>query len=146
MLVDPKFSHNNPIIGIVAAMHGGPVIPERINKGMYIAGHWNVGDMTVNIRDRWKEKDWVTHDISVPESGVCDSPEQLMKKVDFESIPEPVFISFVRISRDEQPLQGGWRWHKWGEYIGDHEPMHEYLHDERDIFEVYTFSVHELKS
>ena len=28
---------------------------------------------------------------------------------------------------------GGWRWHKWGEYIGKHNPQYEYLDHESGI-------------
>lgn len=38
----------------------------------------------------------------------------------------------------EQPEHGGWRWHKWGPYIGEKQPRCEYLHDEGDdIEEIY---------
>jgi hypothetical protein len=38
---------------------------------------------------------------------------------------------------DEDP--DGWRWHKWGEYVGLHAPQREYLHDEPLIETVYVF-------
>jgi hypothetical protein len=40
---------------------------------------------------------------------------------------------------------GGWRWHKWGPYIGTQEPKCEYIHDEPEIEEVFTYHVYELK-
>lgn len=36
---------------------------------------------------------------------------------------------------------GGWRWHKWGEYIGVHEPQHEYLSYEKGIDYVLSYSL-----
>lgn len=36
---------------------------------------------------------------------------------------------------------GGWRWHKWGEYIGVHEPRHEYLSCEQGIDYVLSYSL-----
>mgnify|MGYP000101825354 CR=1 FL=1 len=59
--------------------------------------------------------------------------------------PVPVFVSFVRIRRDEQSSSGGWRWHKWGKYIGKQKPQCEYIYDEPEIEEVYTFSVYQPK-
>ena len=36
---------------------------------------------------------------------------------------------------------GGWRWHKWGEYIGHHKIKHEYLNDEKGIDFVFTWEL-----
>lgn len=146
MLVDPKFARHDPILAIVAAMNGGGVSPERLGLGLYLAGHWNVGDITDKIRDRWKEEDW-EHEFPFPEYGVADTPQQILEKFpEIESCPEPVFVSCVKIVRADQPIEGGWRWHKWGRYIGDHEPKCEYLaHEDPSIAEVYTFHVHELQ-
>ena len=35
----------------------------------------------------------------------------------------------------------GWRWHKWGEYIGKHTPQYEYLSDEKGIDYVLTWDI-----
>lgn len=40
---------------------------------------------------------------------------------------------------------GGWRWHKWGEYIGVHEPRHEYLSCEKGIDYVLSYSLEIVK-
>ncbi len=78
--------------------------------------------------------------------GVCDSPAQFRETSVWREIVEddrPMALVFVPIRRIDQPLAGGWRWHKWGEYVGTHEPQHEYLCDE-DIDVVYVFSTTEL--
>ena len=36
---------------------------------------------------------------------------------------------------------GGWRWHKWREYIGVHEPRHEYLSYEKGIDYVLSYDL-----
>ena len=36
---------------------------------------------------------------------------------------------------------GGWRWQKWGEYIGVHEPQHEYLSYEKGIDYVLSYDL-----
>lgn len=145
MLVDPQFRSPSGATGLAIALifGDGPLIPERISKGAYLAGHWNVRDLvTGGTRERWREDD--TEWLNIIEYGVCDSPEQAMAYLNLEDRPEPFFVSFVKIRKADQPHSGGWRWHKWGEYIGDHDPRHEYLHDEPDIDEVYTFTVHEM--
>ncbi len=40
---------------------------------------------------------------------------------------------------------GGWRWHKWGEYIGRHEVSHEYLSFETGIDYVLVWELIPLK-
>lgn len=37
------------------------------------------------------------------------------------------------INNHDKSSWGGWRWHKWGEYIGKHNPQYEYLDHETGI-------------
>lgn len=37
------------------------------------------------------------------------------------------------INNHDKSSWGGWRWHKWGEYIGKHNPQYEYLDHESGI-------------
>ena len=37
---------------------------------------------------------------------------------------------------------GGWRWHKWGEYIGKHTPRYEYLDHETGIDFVFVWELY----
>jgi hypothetical protein len=127
------------VLGVVA--EGGPLIPERLDQGLYLAGHWSIEHLT-NVRERWKEK--TPHEpLGFQEYGVCDNPEQAVEKLGLRELPERFFVTFVKIRRADQPADGGWRWHKWGPYIGDKTPTCEYLHDELEIDEVYTFHVYE---
>jgi hypothetical protein len=77
--------------------------------------------------------------------GVCDSPEQLLSIYDFEKDKRKLFICFVEIRRDDQPSDGGWRYHKWGEYVGEQNPQNEYIYYDKHIEKVYTYHVYELK-
>ena len=54
-------------------------------------------------------------------------------------------IGLSTVERDRQPSDGGWRWHKWGEYIGNQNPEHEYLYDDIHIDKVYCFHIYEIK-
>jgi hypothetical protein len=85
----------------------------------------------------WTEAPW-------EEFGVADSPEQVVSAYDLANLPEKVFVSLVKITKADQPAEGGWRWHKWGPYIGVQKPRCEYIHDEPEITEVYTFHICEL--
>jgi len=49
------------------------------------------------------------------------------------------------IRKDLEPTDGGWRWHKWGEYIGTQNPQMEYIHDEPEIEKVYVYHIYELE-
>jgi len=79
--------------------------------------------------------------------GVADNPEQVLKhfKTVINNPDVEVVISFTPIYKSEQPEDGGWRWHKWGTYIGDHEIQHEYLYDEEGIEKVLVYQVYPVK-
>jgi len=54
-------------------------------------------------------------------------------------------VFFVHVAKDPTNSGNGgrWRWRKWGEYIGDHQPQCEYLDDEEGFSGgVYTAAVH----
>jgi len=78
--------------------------------------------------------------------GVCDSPEQVLERWPaLAEDPRRFIIFFGEIRKDEQPKHGGWRWHKWGEYIGTKNPQYEYLADEEDIDSVLIFQIIQFK-
>ena len=79
--------------------------------------------------------------------GVCDYPEQVLEKFPkLAEDPRRFMITCQRVTKSSQE-DGGWRWHKWGEYIGDKNPKSEYLKDEDDsISEVYIFHVLQLRT
>jgi hypothetical protein len=84
--------------------------------------------------------------------GVCDnasqaldyydslysSHEDYMKDKSFVILLTPMF-------RESQPEYGGWRWHKWGQYIGKFKHKREYLYDEKGIDYIYCFNILEVK-
>lgn len=146
MLVDVEFkTSDSGLLSILEIISdgGGPVIPERIGKGLYVSGHWSVEYLGVPVRKRWAENGVAALDFD--EYGVCDTPEQVVNRFHLESRPEKFFVSFVKIDRAAQPQDGGWRWHKWGPYIGTREPRCEYIADEPEIESVYTYRIYELR-
>ena len=72
---------------------------------------------------------------------MCDSLEQLRDTKIYAGLvsdPGPVVLVLTPVRKcDEDP--DGWRWHKWGEYVGLQDPRCEYLHDEPMIELVYIF-------
>lgn len=66
--------------------------------------------------------------------GVCDSPEQFISlfRDTLEADERTFVVSFAHIKKKPENAGkgGGWRWHKWGPYIGSGKPEYEYLDDE----------------
>jgi hypothetical protein len=78
--------------------------------------------------------------------GVADNIEQIKKRYkDQIASDAPIVISVTEMCKENQPADGGWRWHKWGEYIGTREPQCEYLYDEPEIDSVFVFHVYSIK-
>lgn len=79
--------------------------------------------------------------------GVCDKPEQFLSKykTNLENDSRNLFIVFEHIDKASQPASGGWRWHKWGPYIGTGKPKCEYLYDEEGFDNgVYLYCVYKV--
>lgn len=66
--------------------------------------------------------------------GVCDTPEQFIAKFGdrLKASPLTYCVGFSLIEKDPENRGkgGGWRWHKWGPYIGTGSPQCEHLDDE----------------
>lgn len=80
--------------------------------------------------------------------GVCDTPEQLVEKYPgLVRAPGHHIVAFTHVAKnpDNANLGGGWRWHKWGPYIGEGEPTMEYLDDEPGFDDgVFVYHIYEL--
>lgn len=116
--------------------------PNELRPGIYevrLSG-WSSRD-----RDEWVDDPTVD---GVFAFGVCDSVEQLLQRCpSLEADPIRQFsVTLLEITRADQPSDGGWRWYKWGEYIGTNQPRHEYLYDEEGIDRVLCFSIHERRA
>lgn len=78
--------------------------------------------------------------------GVCDNYQQILERdnrvKNLIKLPEEFIIVLCEIKKEDQPEDGGWRWCKWGEYIGNFEPTEEYLYDEEEISSVYVYNVY----
>lgn len=84
--------------------------------------------------------------------GVADSLEQIKEyfKEEIEDLNRNFIITIAGVyqDKDNKGKGSGWRWHKWGEYIGKLNPQYEYLDDEDfgDDFEcVICFHLYEIK-
>lgn len=81
--------------------------------------------------------------------GVADNIAQIQEYVKEQEAKGYDFgkcvINIRPILRKHEPAQGGWRWHKWGSYIGNFKHCCEYIHDEEGIEMVLCFSILPLK-
>ena len=82
--------------------------------------------------------------------GVADNIEQIKKYLKkYIDVPDEKYIIAVTPVFQHKGEADGWRWHKWGPYIGTLNPQCEYLDDEDfgDDFEyVLCFELYKVKS
>lgn len=81
--------------------------------------------------------------------GVCDSPEQFLEKFRRLLMEHPaclaVFFTHVAKNPENANMGGGWRWHKWGAYVGEGDPKCEYLDDETGFENgVFVYHIHDI--
>jgi len=78
--------------------------------------------------------------------GVCDNHRQILAHYpELQGCTDRNFVVFMTpIIKAEEPEKEGWRWHKWGSYIGEYEPRCEYIHDEPEIEKVYVYHIYEV--
>lgn len=113
----------------------------HLEKGIYYTLSGNFRDIFFEeTKDRmgceneyWYNLDYETGKFTNA-YGVADNLEQI-KQYFVEQISHPTEKYFIAVSRVYQEKEnagkgGGWRWHKWGPYIGELEPKFEYLDDE----------------
>lgn len=83
-------------------------------------------------------RNWVAY-------GVCDDYTQVVTHhADILQSADKYVVHIVCIDKKYEPETEGWRWHKWGEYIGIHEPTTEYLYNEPHIDRVYVYSIYKI--
>lgn len=78
--------------------------------------------------------------------GLCDTPEQLLEvfpHLDGDDVPR--FITVNGVLRKHQPSSGGFRYHKWGQYVGKQKPRSEYLYDDKHIDMVVNFHIYRVE-
>lgn len=133
--------------GIMAIMDaiGQGGIPIEVETGIYLTNSFSLGNDIRNLENEYFS--FESDEEYLGPYGVADSIEQVKNKyAKWLNDPELNFcISFTEIKKSEQEPEGGWRWHKWGEYIGNKDPQHEYLYDEGDdIQSVFVYHVYQL--
>jgi hypothetical protein len=70
----------------------------------------------------------------IPMYGVADNIEQIKslykKQIDDPATKWVITLTPVSQNKEKKGKKDGWRWHKWGSYIGILKPQCEYIDDE----------------
>ena len=164
-LIEPSKPANNPIGALREELQVRS--PELLAPGIYRPGldfnfDWDLraAGYTLNdypFRDVWRamydlepgsDAQIAAREAAIAapaDYGVADSWEQIVERWPELLTDERRFvIGMTEVRRVDQSSEGGWRWHKWGEYIGTREPTTEYLADETCIESVWTFHIYEV--
>jgi hypothetical protein len=154
MLVDEPLvvrASFDPILMIIGAVGNRAVLPEHPRTGVYVVGHFGSSDFLSGYESYPNLSDVLLDpghydDNAIGPYGVCDGIDNLLERCPLLEASERRFVvCLTKVERDQsnRGRGGGWRWRKWGEYIGSKTPTTEYLDDEPDISEVYVYHVYE---
>lgn len=142
LITEPRIHQTDPILAVIARANKHSPETKELRPGIYEIGHFGG---THFMRGYEEYPEFGGERYRGP-YGVCDSVEQLLCHYPELTLPGREFVVTVTpVRRAEQSETGGWRWHKWGDYIGTQEPRHEYLFDETHIDEVLVFHIYEKK-
>lgn len=135
----------DPILMLVAGVRGGAITPEPVIKGVYEIGHFGSSDFLRGFYEQYPSLSGDTEPY-IGCYGVCDDVSNLLDRIPLlVDSPRQFVVTLTRVKRDlsNKGCGGGWRWHKWGAYIGNQEPTTEYLDDEPLIEQVFCYHVYE---
>lgn len=102
---------------------------------------------TLNSIPRDRINDYINYKNNVWYYGVADRIDQvvdLYNKNEGGWFKGNHVILCRKVTKNPNNPCSGWRWHKWGPYIGTQNPQCEYLNDEPQIDEVITFSIYKV--
>lgn len=146
MLVDEQnvlLGSLDPILMLIG--DGGGAV--RLQQGVYQIGHYGSSAFLAEY-EHYPELTADDSEVYLGPYGVCDGVDNLLAvyPILVES-PRQFVVTLKCVRRDlsNKGKGGGWRWHKWGAYIGSLEPTTEYLDDEPEIEQVFCYHIYERK-
>lgn len=111
----------------------------------YLINRWSTSH-TAESFVPYGDPDYRIFEDEVCQYGVADSLEQIVAHMEpLRAHGKAWAVSAVRVDKADQPAFGGWRWSKWGPYIGEKKPESSYLADEPVIDSVWCFHVVEVR-
>ena len=149
MLKDLRYSNVEPsfIYASIAQINGVDLSREENYFEHYTTGVYRHDGYVYNFEGFLEEKCNVHITNKRVEYGVCDNYEQVLEKYKYilNDTNKNYVVGLSTVKRENQSSEGGWRWHKWGEYIGNQNPQHEYLYDDTHIDKVYCYHIYEIE-
>ena len=131
---------DNPILAVLASLESGQ--ERHLETGVYEVNHYGCSPFIDGYEEYAdlinKDGDWFNS------YGVCDNYQQIFNQCPMlKESNRKFFITIKLVKKQDQDECGGWRWHKWGPYIGTHEITTEYLYDEPIVEEVFVYHIYE---
>ena len=71
--------------------------------------------------------------------GVCDDYKQILEQYTY--LHDPVAKYVIVLHKITKKHNSSWRWHKNGPYIGTQNHRCEYIGDEPEVEQVYSFQI-----
>jgi hypothetical protein len=123
--------------------------PERVEgQPVGVFYSWQLEHIITGIKDAYEHIPGIGRhgDEWLANYGVCDNFQQVLDRYLIAEIPDRKFcVALCPIFKGDEPPTGGWRWHKWGPYIGTQKSECEYLYDEKDIDVVLIYHIFEIE-
>ena len=132
----------HPVLKLIAEINGLSEQNTEVAEGIYFINSFNLpSEFPEENYDKYPE-------LSIDCYGVCDNYQQILDQCPelVASTSRQFVITLTPILKSKQSEEYGWRWHKWGDYIGVYEPQCEYLYDEPLIEKVYCYHIYEKNS
>jgi hypothetical protein len=128
MLIDFK-----PVAGVLGQIYKPEELWEKVETGVFIT-HLSGKNHFPNTEERpeFNQRD---------SYGVCDNLSQIKSHYPELIESNRKFVVLMTEIRHDEQTEQGWRWRKWGDYIGIHKPQHEYLLDEVGIEKVFVYKI-----
>lgn len=146
MLVNINVGRGDPILDMIAQVNGNSTDIINVDVGIY-----QIGDFSFDMRlKQYNVNEYAevnNGDEYFGSYGVCDDVENFKDKLKhiIDDKVRKFVVSFTPIEKSTESPRGGWRWHKWGDYIGNKNPQHEYIYDEDDsITKVYVYHIYQI--
>jgi len=146
-LVDnPMMLVCDPMLQIIGSELPGS--ERHVATGVYEIRHFGGSNYPITPHYDIMDDDYDDRELPISDYGVCDHYEQILERCPLLASAEDrrFSIALTLVTRESQPPEGGWRWHKWGPYIGTQDPQHEYLYDEPNIEQVYVYHIYEWRN
>ena len=139
LISEPRCLELDAISAMLGRISGNMTIQHEVAKGIYLRPDFGSSSfLNPGYEDYPRLKNIGCY-------GACDVYQQILDlEPGLVNDPNREFvIRLTSVKKANQSEEGGWRWHKWGEYIGVHEITSEYLYDEPIVEEVLCYHIYE---